>query len=192
VHTGEAWGLLTNLLCAVTNPYNGLELIKVNSINDWRSPFGSSDDYGTNRTTVLQGIAIHRLGTPFSSTSINPLAFPYQYVMASDRDVEGGSDYVNSSTLPLAGSLELVMWQSYQGGLRPRCRFLQIYRRTLRWSPPSRPIDNATYLGYGIRLRVSIRCGVCRPRRRDPEPILNSPLIQPLQANSSPSWRQRG
>jgi hypothetical protein len=146
---GRAWGLLTNLSCSVANPYTGLELIKVKSINDWRSPFGSSDEYGTNYTTALQGLQYTGL-TPLLFYVDQSFGISYQYVMASDREVEGGSDYVNSSTLPLAGSLELVMWQSYQGHYTPDAVFTNLSSHPSVVSSVS-PIDNATYLGYGIR-----------------------------------------
>lgn len=74
----------------------------------------------------------------------------YAYLIASNIDIGGGSNYVNETTLPSNDALELVMWQAHKQPYTPDETFPHL---------PSHPavvsslgaFDNITYLGYAAR-----------------------------------------
>ena len=154
---GTAWGLQMTLSCSIANPYTGLKLIDVQSINNWTAsvPFsglsGSSGDYD-DFTTGLQEAGL----SPVLFYKDTLTAVSYQCVMASDGDISsvGISSYVNASLLPLVGAVELVMWQGYSDLFNPDATFKNLSSHTSVVSSVS-PFDNVTYLGYGIRCTVS-------------------------------------
>jgi len=151
---GNAWGFLTSLTCSVAHPYRDLELLKVESINEWKSPSMSSSSYGnTSDSFYQQSRSAGSESTLFSFGQ--SFGISYQYVMASsNNNIDlGGGDYVNSTILPLKDFVELVMWQSYQKPFTADATFANLSSHPSVVSSFS-PINNVTYLGYGIRCSV--------------------------------------
>ncbi|KAI1434614.1 hypothetical protein GGR50DRAFT_694977 [Xylaria sp. CBS 124048] len=159
---GKAWGVLTDLSCAPVNPYTGLELLQVKAINDWtaRPALANSRIYGTNRSTYAQ--AQNLLGSEavfFELATANGVK--YQYLMAANSDVTTLSPaYVDTTKLPANGTLELVMWQSYDsdGRFEPDQTFQDMSSNPIVVSSVS-VFDNQTYLGYGVRCKAITNTG---------------------------------
>ena len=158
---GTAWGLVTNLTCSLVPPYQDSVLLKVQAVNNWTSlRWGlKSSRFGTDP---------NKWGPSQSDAGLSPALFnngfswgvSYMYLIASDLDIEGGSDYVNQSAFPRNGSLELVMWQAYnKAQFTPDNTFLNMSSHPLVVSSVS-PVDNLTYLGYRIHCSVNSSVGV--------------------------------
>lgn len=162
---GRAWGLEMNLSCSIANPYTELKMLDVKSINNWTAHptfvniTSSSDDYGTDPESIAN--ALNTVGlSPALFIMDTFTATAYQYVMVSSNDVSGdsGNSYINGSALPFPGSVELVLWQGFSPLFRPDATFANLSGHPAVVSSKS-PIDNVTYLGYGIRCTVSTDVG---------------------------------
>jgi hypothetical protein len=167
---GSVWGALSNVSCVPVNPYKGLKLLNVTSINNWTSgSLGvSSSSYGKNQSAVLEAQFESGL-TPVFFNIGQMFGVSYQYVMASDRDIQAPfPEYTNNTLLPILGAAELVMWQSYQlkDGNLPDQTFTNMSRHPLVVSSIS-PIDNLTYLGFGVRCAVSSTVGTAKLSAQD-------------------------
>lgn len=158
---GKAWGLVTNLSCSVVHPYQDSELLQVRSINDWAVPRWhlKSSEFGADLNKWASNQFVGGLSPALYNGGFS-WGVSYIYLMASDLDIEGGSNYVNQSALPINGSLELVMWQAYnQTKFTPDDTFLNLASYPLIVSSVS-PTDNLTYLGYRIHCSVNSSVGV--------------------------------
>lgn len=161
---GNAWGLQMSLSCSVAHPYRELNMLKVESINTWKVepvangiPASSSFSYGNSPSTVFNELQLAGL-VPALFYVDQSFGVSYQYLMASSSEIEGGSSYIDSASLPLHGSVELVMWQSYQSPFTPDAAFGNLSTHPSVVSSYS-PITNATYLGYGIKCSVTSDVG---------------------------------
>lgn len=157
---GKAWGLLTNLSCSVVHPYHDLELLNVKEIDNWTIPlwFTSSTAYDEAGNNTFQAQFSAGLNPALFYDGDESFGVNYKYLIASNSQIEGGSDYTNSTTLPLSGSLELVMWQAYAARSTPDSTFKDLSTHPLVvasiW-----PFDKLTYLGYAIRCSVNSTVG---------------------------------
>jgi hypothetical protein len=162
---GRAWGLHTNLNCSIANPYNDLHLLKVKAINNWTSTAWGvgSDAYMNGSTFDVGTIQLEQFFSGLTPVlwypGVNPsYGVSYQYLITTDRDIEGGSDYTNASAFPMNGALEIVMWQSYQAPFSPDAIFANLSTHPAVVSSTS-TYDNNTYLGYAVRCAVSSTVG---------------------------------
>jgi len=159
---GTAWGFLTNLSCTPVHPYKGLELLQIKEINNWTAKpgFTSSLTYGPNLTTFLQAqLFVGDEAVWFDMSEV--IGLKYQYVMAANSDVSTATSlYTNGATLPVNGTLEMAMWQSYDGSssFGPDETFRNMSSNPIVVSSVS-IYDNQTYLGYGIRCKASTTTG---------------------------------
>ncbi|KAL8947360.1 MAG: hypothetical protein Q9222_006351 [Ikaeria aurantiellina] len=159
---GRGWGLLTNLTCSVAHPYHDLKLLNVTGIANWSAPMAV-----TSSRYYDPAIRAHNIQTAQSDAGLRPGLFydgansfgvDYKYLISSDRDIEGGSDYTSSSRLPLNGSLELVLWQGYRTPFQADATFRNM---SLHPSVVSStwPYDNSSYLGFGLRCSINSTVG---------------------------------
>lgn len=157
---GKAWGLLTNLTCSLVHPYNDLELLKVNSINNWTVPkWGiSSDEYNSFGNDIYSAQFRSGLNPALFYDGAQSFGVQYKYLIAGSTPFDRGIDYRDSSALPLAGSLELLMWQGYGAPFTPDATFANLSSHPLVVSSTSL-FDNITYLGYAIRCSVNSTVG---------------------------------
>ncbi|KAL8882766.1 MAG: hypothetical protein Q9198_000293 [Flavoplaca austrocitrina] len=159
---GKAWGLLTDLTCSVTHPYHGLELINITAMDKWKLPSISSTFYETafnGSETYYQAQFLAGMNPGLFYEGQSSFGVNYKYLIASNGVIDGTvSDYTNSSSLPVPGSLELVMWQAYKAPFSPDAIFLNMSSHSSAvvsvW-----PYDNTTYLGYAIRCSVNSTVG---------------------------------
>ncbi|KAI8625388.1 hypothetical protein F5Y19DRAFT_450571 [Xylariaceae sp. FL1651] len=158
---GTAWGFLTDLSCTPVHPYTGLELLQVKAINNWtaKPAFTNSRTYGTNISTMQTAQLTGGTEAVFFD-HFDVYATTYQYVMAANADPMGGTAYGGATNLPVNGTLELVMWQSYapSTGFEPDETFLNMSSIPFVVSSVS-AFDNQTYLGYGIRCKAVTNTG---------------------------------
>ncbi|KAL8712836.1 MAG: hypothetical protein Q9220_003044 [cf. Caloplaca sp. 1 TL-2023] len=159
---GRVWGLLTNLTCSVAHPYRDLQLLNVTGIANWSAPIAATSSTFYDSAIQSKNIQIAQSGGGTSPGLFydgdNSFGVDYKYLIGSDRNIEGGSDYTNASRLPLNGSLELVLWQGYRSPFQADAIFQNMS------SHPSVvssiwPYDNSSYLGYGIRCRMNSTVG---------------------------------
>jgi hypothetical protein len=154
---GRVWGLLTNLSCSVVHPYKGLKLLQVRAIDNWTAPGLSSTDYGGANHLWDEDGGL----TPSHFDEGSSFGVDYKYLIASNLDVVGSSDYTNSSSFPTNGFLELVMWQAYKAQFTADAIFLGLASHPSVVSSVWRlqPFDNMTYLGYAISCGVDSMVG---------------------------------
>ncbi|KAH8681922.1 hypothetical protein BX600DRAFT_544384 [Xylariales sp. PMI_506] len=144
---GRAWGLVSNISCAIVHPNGGLKLLNVTSINNWTSVAGLTSTEATYNMSTSIG------AYPVYFEASQTLGVNYQYVMATNEDISyGSSDYANSSLLPNFGVTEIVMWQSYGEpglGVQPDQAFTDLASHPMVVSSES-IIDNLTYYGFAV------------------------------------------
>lgn len=167
---GDAWGLLVNVSCVPVNPYTRLRLLNVTSVNEWTA--ATSPGSATGNKTLFDASfwekvqqapvgSSYTLYTDSSSWHETPgFGVNYTYVMTSDRDITNAlSDYSNQSTdpnvsqptIPIQGSVEVVLWQSIntaQGFSADQDEeWLQMRDNDV-------VVASGDYLGYGIQCDV--------------------------------------
>ncbi|KAL8844257.1 MAG: hypothetical protein Q9176_001432 [Flavoplaca citrina] len=159
---GKAWGLLTDLTCSVTHPYHGLKLINITAMDRWRLPSTSSAIYETafnGSETYYQAQFFAGMNPGLFYEGQSSFGVNYKYLIASNGVIDGTvSDYTNSSSLPVPGSLELVMWQAYKAPFSPDAIFSNMSSHPSVVSSVW-PYDNTTYLGFAIRCSVNSTVG---------------------------------
>lgn len=140
---GRAWGFMATISCAPVHPYTGLRLLNVTSVNHWRYMNGATFETIGNFTPG---------GTPLFADASETLGVNYQYVLATDDDIDGVSmDYHNAALLPRHGTAEVVMWQAYNetDGDLPDQAFQDLVEHPLVVA--SMANNGLTYLGFGVR-----------------------------------------
>lgn len=161
---GDAWGLLVNVSCVPVNPYTGLELLNITSVDNWTALTNGGLIVNASDWEQYQQGSIsssYTLFTDSSSWHITPgFGVNYSYVMTSDRDISNSlSDYSNQSTvpqvprpeIPIQGSAEMVLWQSIntaQGFSTDQDQ------EWLEMKESSMVVSSGDYLGYGLQCSV--------------------------------------
>ncbi|KAK2595695.1 hypothetical protein N8I77_013720 [Diaporthe amygdali] len=167
---GDAWGLLVNVSCVPVNPYTGLQLLNITSVNNWTALTNSgSSKNGTifnssDWEELYQQGAVgssYTLYTDSSSWHTTPgFGVNYSYVMTSDRDITNAlSDYSNQSTdsrvprpeIPIQGSVEMVLWQSINTAQGFSADQDQEW---LKMKDNAVVVASGDYLGYGLQCSV--------------------------------------
>ena len=156
---GRAWGLLTTLSCMPVHPYKDLRLLSVKSMNNWTSPSGLNSQH-------FDG-AFAQVGAGFSpvhSDKGEDFGVSWQYVLPTTGDVSAVfPEYGNASTLPLSGSVELVLWQGYgneRGTPIPDKTFNELPQHPfVVQSNPKSNTSITPYLGFGVRCDVTSSVG---------------------------------
>ncbi|KAI9868435.1 MAG: hypothetical protein M1813_005879 [Trichoglossum hirsutum] len=109
---GRAWGLLVNVTCASVNPFGGLKLLNVTSPDQWYYPLWRVGDQ--NLSLLADNISVGVPGAPVSFSHSGSFGYNNTVLVASDKDLLGGTDYASESNgaLPVPGTLETVLWQA--------------------------------------------------------------------------------
>ncbi|KAI1262242.1 hypothetical protein F5Y18DRAFT_439332 [Xylariaceae sp. FL1019] len=154
----QPWDFLTDMSCTPVNPYTGFELLDIKATNNWtvKDAYIDSNSYGNSGRALYQA---QQTEATKRCSSINEIfGINYQYAMTTNADpLTGGAVHSPPSELPVDGTLELAMWQSYVES-SPDETFKKM--SDLPYVVSSRSIyDNATYLGYGIRCKTTTNTG---------------------------------
>lgn len=172
---GYAWGLLVNVSCVPVNPYTRLQLLNITSVNNWTAATnpGSKDgkpiivDASDWKEFQKSSIgSAYTLYTDSSSWHETPgFGVNYTYVMISDRDITNAlSDYSNQSTdakvsrptIPIQGSVEMVLWQSIDTAQGFSADQDQEW---LNMRNNDVVVASGDYLGYGLQCLVNSTVG---------------------------------
>ncbi|KAI9783701.1 MAG: hypothetical protein M1839_003549 [Geoglossum umbratile] len=144
---GKAWGLQVNVACASANPYRGLKLLNVTSLERWYCPLWNVGD--GNETLLADGDSIAIAGAPVAFSRWSYYGYNSAILVASDLDLGDGSDYINAGALPVPGTLETVIWQASLNPSTPDPLFDSI--KSHPHVVVSRGNSTApTYYGFGI------------------------------------------
>ncbi|KAI3397721.1 hypothetical protein diail_10490 [Diaporthe ilicicola] len=162
---GDAWGLLVNISCVPVNPYTGLKLLNITSVDNWTAVTSDGLHVTASEWEFYQQGSIssaYTLYTDSSSWHTTPgFGVNYSYVMTSDRDITNAlSDYSNQPTnqsrvprpeIPIQGSVEMVLWQSINTAEGFSADADQEWLN-MKDSPVI--VTSGDYLGYGIQCSV--------------------------------------
>lgn len=159
---GDAWGLLANIPCVPVNPFTGLRLLNVTSVDDWTAKI--SDGHIVNASewrSFTQIASSYTLHADSSSWHITPgFGVNYSYVMTSDRDISNMlSDYsddipvspVPRPEIPIQGSVEMVLWQSINTAQGFSADQDQEW---FNMKDNAMVVASGDYLGYGLQCSV--------------------------------------
>lgn len=154
---GSAWGLLTILACSIVGPQDeSFRLLKVRGIDDWSAPGLKSTLYGTDFFKQLGGY------TPSLFNDGIFFGVNYAYLIASDLITDGtGTSYTDSSPFPVNGTLELVLWQTYNAPFAPDDTFRDLTSHPAVSSSVWRN-TSTTYKGFGLTCSVNSSTGTAR------------------------------
>ncbi|KAJ3579827.1 hypothetical protein NPX13_g739 [Xylaria arbuscula] len=138
---GRAWGFQARIACTLVHPYTGLKLLKVASVDDWRS----------TQIQINSNYNDRRKGATVIWDDQVTLGVNYRYVLTTNDNVSDiGPAYSAYPSKPPRQSLtEVVMWQAYNTTI-PDKTFTTLERHPMVFASVTSKDNVLRYLGFAV------------------------------------------